>query len=161
MSKDKDFENLDPSGRLGNQAVQAKYKVMMTEIVRGIDQIFNGDKKGDARETGFVLLVFPYGDREGRTNYMSNGANRADVVRMFEEQIRRFKTDSDDDTPFLKAAALALGGSLEAAGIMLDQHHPDADTVLMDCAAEFLTLYRAGPEQWQGLIDEFRQRRKQ
>jgi hypothetical protein len=63
----------------------------MQGLARGIDEIFNGLKKGADRKVGFVLLVFPYGDETGRCNYISNGADRTDIVRMMKEQIKRFE----------------------------------------------------------------------
>jgi hypothetical protein len=53
--------------------------------------LFNGEKRGKAREVGFVLLVFPFGEKEGRCNYISNGADRRDIVTMMKEQIKRFE----------------------------------------------------------------------
>jgi hypothetical protein len=50
-----------------------------------------GDAQGKDRKTGFVLLVFPFGAQEGRCNYISNGADRRDIVTMMEEQIARFE----------------------------------------------------------------------
>jgi hypothetical protein len=43
------------------------------------------------RETGFVLLVFPFGEKEGRANFISNGADRKDIVTLFREMIARFE----------------------------------------------------------------------
>ena len=63
----------------------------MAAIAAAIDEMFNGDVKGPARQTGFVLLVFPFGEGEGRCNYISNGADRKDIVTMFKEQIKRFE----------------------------------------------------------------------
>ena len=45
---------------------------------------------GEGRETGFVLMVFKFGD-EGRCNYISNGADRDDVVALMKEMIARFQ----------------------------------------------------------------------
>jgi hypothetical protein len=42
------------------------------------------------QKTGFVLLVFPF-QGEGRCNYISNGADRRDIVVLMKEQIRRFE----------------------------------------------------------------------
>ena len=38
----------------------------MNSVARALDQIFNGDAKGPARKTGFVLLVFPFGEAGGK-----------------------------------------------------------------------------------------------
>lgn len=75
---------------LGDAPVQAEYYEQMKEITKALDQIFNGDAKGPDRKIGFVLLVFPFGEG-GRCNYMSNGADRRDIVVMMKEQIARFE----------------------------------------------------------------------
>jgi hypothetical protein len=64
----------------------------MQELARALDVIFNGEAKGQDRQTGFVLLVFPVGEAQGgRCNYISNGANRNDIVALMKEQIARFE----------------------------------------------------------------------
>ena len=63
----------------------------MEAIARRLDYGFNGDVRGDARKTGFVLLVFPFGDTSGRANYISNGADRKDIVVLMREMIARFE----------------------------------------------------------------------
>jgi hypothetical protein len=57
--------------------------------------LFNGKAKGNDKKTGFVLLVFPFNDNEGRCNYISNGADRRDIVALFKEQIKRFEGQPD------------------------------------------------------------------
>lgn len=42
------------------------------------------------QETGFVLLVFPFEDYDGRCNYISN-AKREDVKVLLKEQLARFE----------------------------------------------------------------------
>jgi hypothetical protein len=66
------------------------YPTQISDLARFINEYFNGDAKGEARETGFVLLVFPFGNKEGRCNYISNGAAREDLKTLFREQIARF-----------------------------------------------------------------------
>lgn len=83
------------SERLGDAPIEPAYLEMMNSVARGLDKIFNGDAKKGERKTGFILLVFPFGDTEGRCNYISNGANRKDVVVMLKEQIRRFEGAPD------------------------------------------------------------------
>jgi Rad3-related DNA helicase len=81
---------------LGDAPIEAEYKEKMNRLARAIDQLFNGEKHGNDREVGFVLLVFPFGDKEGgRTNYISNGADRKDIVALFKEQIKRFEGQPD------------------------------------------------------------------
>lgn len=80
---------------LGDGPIQSEYAAKMTAIVQTLDELFNGRVGGPGRETGFVLLVFPFGEKEGRCNYMSNGANRDDIVTLFKEQIKRFEGQPD------------------------------------------------------------------
>jgi hypothetical protein len=76
---------------LGDGPIEPKYREQMASIARALDEIFNGKATGKDRETGFVLLVFPFGEAKGRCNYISNGADRRDIVTMFKEQIARFE----------------------------------------------------------------------
>jgi hypothetical protein len=79
------------SERLGDAPIESKWREMMNKIAGALDEAFNGDKRGKDREVGFVLLIFPYGEKEGRCNYISNGADRRDIVTLFKEQIKRFE----------------------------------------------------------------------
>lgn len=91
MSRAKDFGKLAPGDKLGDQPIEHKYHQQMVAIARTLDEVLNGEKcPVNERKTGFVLLVFPFGDQSGRCNYISNGASRADVVRLMKEQIARF-----------------------------------------------------------------------
>ena len=78
---------------LGDAPIQAKYEHNMTRLAQAIDRIFNGETSGSAREVGFVLLVFPFGDNTNndRCNFISNGADRKDIVALFKEMIARFE----------------------------------------------------------------------
>lgn len=76
---------------LGDGPIQPEYAEQMQEMARALDQFFNGNKRGQDRETGFVLMVFPFGDRSGRCNYISNGADRNDVITLMKEMIARFE----------------------------------------------------------------------
>lgn len=80
-----------PTHTLGDAPIEARLHGTMNALAAGLDEILNGDKRGAARETGFVLLVFPFGEKEGRCNYISNGADRRDIVVMMKEQIARFE----------------------------------------------------------------------
>jgi hypothetical protein len=63
-------------------------------VAHGLDKIFNGDKRGNARPTGFVLLIYPFAEfdnGDARCNYVSNGADRKDVVVLMKEMIARFE----------------------------------------------------------------------
>jgi hypothetical protein len=79
---------------LGDAPVEPKLVDMMNSVAFALDQILNGPEVAadpGKRVNGFVLMIFPYGDQSGRCNYISNGANREDIARLFEEQARRFK----------------------------------------------------------------------
>lgn len=76
---------------LGDAPIEDEHRAMMNAMAAALDEMFNGPAKGDDRKTGFVLLVFPFGEGEGRCNYISNGADRKDIVAMMKEQIRRFE----------------------------------------------------------------------
>ena len=77
---------------LGDGPIQQRYREQMQAVAQGLDEVFNGDARGQDRETGFVLLVFPFGDAGGaRCNFISNGADRRDVVTLMREMIARFE----------------------------------------------------------------------
>lgn len=76
---------------LGDAPIQEEYRQQMTDIVKTLDEFLNGNAKGAERETGFVLMVFPFGSKDGRCNYISNGADRDDVVCLMKEMIARFQ----------------------------------------------------------------------
>jgi hypothetical protein len=80
---------------LGDAPIEAAYLRQMNQVARLLDEVFNGRSTGDDRHTGFVLLVFPFGEKDGRCNYISNGADRADVLKLLKEQARRFEEDMD------------------------------------------------------------------
>lgn len=78
--------------RLGDAPIDKQYREQMNELARGIDEIFNGKARGKDRQTAFVLLVFPFGEADGgRCNFISNGADRRDIVTLFKEMIARFE----------------------------------------------------------------------
>lgn len=77
--------------QLGDAPIEDEHREQMNVIARTLDGIFNGELRGGDRKTGFILLVFPFGEQEGRCNYISNGADRRDVVVMLKEQIKRFE----------------------------------------------------------------------
>lgn len=76
---------------LGDAPVENQFAAQMQTTIRAVNAMFNGDAPPGKRKVGIVLLVFPYGDEKGRCNYMSNGVDRDDVVKLLEEQIKRFK----------------------------------------------------------------------
>lgn len=77
--------------QLGDAPIEDSYRVKMQAIAQTLDEFLNGEAKGADRKTGFVLLVFPFGTQDGRCNYISNGADRRDIVTMMKEQIARFE----------------------------------------------------------------------
>jgi hypothetical protein len=76
---------------IGDGPIEDAYRATMVGVAKALDETFNGEEKGQDRKTGFVLLVFPFGEAEGRCNYISNGASRDDIVVMLKEQIKRFE----------------------------------------------------------------------
>lgn len=76
---------------LGDGPIEQQLRELMNSLSRGIDAVLNGEAKGKDRKNGFVLLVFPFEGRDGRANYISNGADRKDIVTLFREQIARFE----------------------------------------------------------------------
>lgn len=67
--------------------IQPEYYEMLNGLARGIDQILNGES--GAKDVGFALLMFPFGDKpDGRVNYISN-AEREDMLAAMKEFIAR------------------------------------------------------------------------
>lgn len=77
--------------RLGDGPIQDDYRDKMNAVMRTLDEFMNGDAKGDKREVGIVVLMFPFGATDGRCNFISNGADRTDIVTLFKEMIARFE----------------------------------------------------------------------
>jgi hypothetical protein len=75
--------------RLGDAPIEPAYIEQMNALANILDELFNGEAKGDDRKVGFILMVFPF-ETGGRCNYISN-AHRPDVVVMLKEQIKRFE----------------------------------------------------------------------
>ena len=79
---------------LGNAPIEERYHQKMNELARRLDRVFNGDLRGADRPTGFVLMVFPFtgpSTGNGRCNYISNGADRKDIVTLMKEMIAKFE----------------------------------------------------------------------
>jgi hypothetical protein len=85
------FYRQKPEHRLGDAPVEAAYAEQMGAIMKALDEFMNGDLKGPDKKVGIVVLTFRYGDDTGRCNFMSNGADRRDIVTMFKEMIARFE----------------------------------------------------------------------
>lgn len=78
--------------KLGDAPIEPPYREMLNVIARAIDKFINGSMPRDTSkdENGFILMMFPFKDHEGRCNYISN-ARRADVVVLLREQLARFE----------------------------------------------------------------------
>jgi hypothetical protein len=85
----------DPAPTLGDAPIEQEYRSKMQAVAMTLDKFFNGELEGNDRHTGFVLLVFPFEEREGRCNFISNGADREDVVTLFKEMIQKFSGQPD------------------------------------------------------------------
>jgi len=81
--------------QLGDGPIEGRYAEQMKAMARALDEFLNEGTRGPARRTGFVLLVFPFGNAEGRCNFISNGADRKDIVCLFREMIARFEGQPD------------------------------------------------------------------
>ena len=77
---------------IGSGPIQDEYAQVMKDLARFIDHVLNGDE--EPKQTGFILMVFPYKAGEGFCNYMSN-ANRDDVKVLLKEQLSYFEGMSD------------------------------------------------------------------
>jgi hypothetical protein len=79
--------------QLGDGPIQPELHDIMNALARGLDDALNGDARGNDRKVGFVLLTFPFNthDFNGRGNFISNGADRKDIVTLFKEMIARFE----------------------------------------------------------------------
>jgi hypothetical protein len=77
-------------GRLGDAPIEPRLHRLMNVLATTIDTLLNGAPLTVDKQNGFVLLVFPLDGHEGRCNYISN-ADRADVLTMLKEQVRRFE----------------------------------------------------------------------
>lgn len=75
----------------GDGPIEEKYRLIMNNLAGAVDEYLNLGRTGKDRQVGFVLLVFPYGEGEGRCNYISNGASREDMVMLLREQANRFE----------------------------------------------------------------------
>lgn len=93
MSQDKDEQvNQDAeSHHLGDQPIESHFTQAMIAAMSALDDVFNHGKRGNNKDVGIVMLVFPYGEKKGRCNYISNGASRSDVAKLLEEQAKRFR----------------------------------------------------------------------
>ena len=77
---------------LGDAPIEERYHEIMNVLGHVLDKALNKDAQPS--HTGFVLLVFPFAEHEGRCNYISN-AQRDDVITLLREQLRRFEGAPD------------------------------------------------------------------
>jgi hypothetical protein len=75
---------------LGDAPIEKQFHDVMNEVAAALDEILNPGMKHPNKETGFVLLTFKYGS-DSRCNFISNGADRKDIVCLFKEMIARFE----------------------------------------------------------------------
>lgn len=71
--------------------IEQRFRIMMQELAKVLDRAFN--TPGEPKTTGFVLLLFPFGEDDMQThrcNYISN-ASREDVVKLLREQADYFE----------------------------------------------------------------------
>lgn len=76
---------------LGVAPITDDQRERMNAMTAMLDNMFNGEAVGAERKHGFVLLHFEFGAADGRCNFISNGADRKDIVVLFKEMIRRFE----------------------------------------------------------------------
>lgn len=81
----------------GDATVDAEYRAKMIAICQTIDEFVNDGVKGHDRKTAFVVMMFPFGAGPGRTNFMSNGVDRKDLVVLMKEMIARFEGQPEVD----------------------------------------------------------------
>ena len=81
------------SKRLGDAPIDPELHKLMNALAHGIDELLNG-KPPTTKTNGFILMIFPFEDHEGRCNYISN-AHREDVVTMLKEQVARFEGQAE------------------------------------------------------------------
>lgn len=89
---------------LGDAPIETRFNATMNAIAKVIDRAFNGKLRRKNREVGFVLLVFPFTKdgvattKQDRCNFISNGADRNDIVVLFKEMIARFEGQAQQQT---------------------------------------------------------------
>jgi len=86
---------LQSTHTIGDAPVEAEYAEVMKQIASAVDMMLNGTPEENAeKKNGFILMMFPMNNHDGRCNYMSN-AKREDVVIMLKEQIKRFEGQAE------------------------------------------------------------------
>lgn len=67
---------------------------VLQAVARGLDRVFNGEAKGDDRQTGFCLLVYGF-NAPGIANYVSNN-RRQDMIEALRETADRLERNQDN-----------------------------------------------------------------
>ena len=86
-----DFMKQQPEHRLGDKPIEGRYHEQMVAVMKTLDEFINPGQKAPNKTTGIVVLMFDYGEGPGRCNFISNGADRRDIVTLFKEMIARFE----------------------------------------------------------------------
>lgn len=81
--------------RKSERDAQDLERMKLQSVAIALDGVFNGDAKGDDRKTGFFVLVFPFNSEGGQANYISNGANRSDMIKFLRETADRFERQEE------------------------------------------------------------------
>lgn len=72
---------------VGDGPIEQKHRAKLRALAETIDEFLN---PYDPKDTGFIVLMFPFEASEGRCNYISN-ADRQDVMAMLREQLSYFE----------------------------------------------------------------------
>jgi hypothetical protein len=81
----------------GTEPLEARLEKIMMGVANHCDVVLNPDQEGPDRKLGFVLLVFPFNAAGGKVNYLTNGADRAEIIRLMQAQIDGFENDGEDN----------------------------------------------------------------
>lgn len=69
--------------------IEPAFRAQMNGLASGLDEVLNGDAKGQDRKVGFCLFMFAFGESD-RVNYISNAA-RPDMIAAVEAWLTRAK----------------------------------------------------------------------
>lgn len=64
----------------------------MAALMKAVDKSLNPGLSGKDRQIGIVMLVFPFGATDGQANYISNGAERRDIIAFLRETAARLES---------------------------------------------------------------------
>lgn len=60
----------------------------MARVADALDELFNGDRAGEERTTGFLLMVWPFGEEPADCQFVTNCERQSVVVLMKEMAAR-------------------------------------------------------------------------